>query len=58
MCDHIEIKRGGGGVMYVVVHIERIKNVVAITVKAAEISRYVHISYWSVYFVLRVSECG
>jgi hypothetical protein len=56
VCDHIEITKWG--VMYVLVHIGRIKNLVAITVKVAEMSRYVHISYWSVCFVLRVSECG
>ena len=59
MCVTIEkLQNGGGGVMYVLVHIGRIKNVVAVTVKVAELSRYVHISYLSVYFVLRVSECG
>jgi len=42
----------------VLVHIGRIKNVVAITVKVAELSRYVYIPYLSVYFVLWVSECG
>jgi hypothetical protein len=56
VCDHIEVTKWG--VMYVLVHTGRIKNVVEITVKVTELSRYVHISYLSVYSVLRVSECG